>query len=109
MKTTQKLARFGATLALALTLVAATAPTFAFADDGDNGDQSSAPFVLNTVDASIQEGAGASEFGLDCLFVTAGIHAEELGGRDNPDVATLGKVFAAAGLYPKAVMRQLEW
>ena len=28
---------------------------------------------------------GAAAFGIDCLFVTAGIHAEELGGRDNPD------------------------
>ena len=52
---------------------------------------------------------GAAAFGLDCLFVTAGIHAEELGGRDSPDAAALGDIFAAAGLYPKAVMRQLEW
>ena len=28
---------------------------------------------------------GAAAFGIDCLFVTAGIHAEELGGRDNPE------------------------
>jgi HAD superfamily hydrolase (TIGR01459 family) len=52
---------------------------------------------------------GASDFGLDCLFVTAGIHAEELGGRESPDSAALGDIFAAAGLYPKAVMRRLEW
>ena len=52
---------------------------------------------------------GAAAFGIDCLFVTAGIHAEELGGRDNPDAAALGDVFATAGLYPKAVMRRLEW
>ena len=30
---------------------------------------------------------GAAAFGIDCLFVTAGIHAEELGERDNPDAA----------------------
>jgi HAD superfamily hydrolase (TIGR01459 family) len=52
---------------------------------------------------------GAAAFGIDCLFITAGIHAEELGGRENPDAAALGQVFAAAGLFPKAVMRQLLW
>jgi HAD superfamily hydrolase (TIGR01459 family) len=52
---------------------------------------------------------GAAAFGIDCLFVTAGIHAEELGGRDQPDAATLGDIFAAAGLAPKAVMQRLVW
>ena len=52
---------------------------------------------------------GAAAFGIDCLFVTAGIHAEELGARDNPDAKALTEVFAAAGLFPKAVMRRLEW
>jgi HAD superfamily hydrolase (TIGR01459 family) len=52
---------------------------------------------------------GAAAFGIDCLFVTAGIHAEELGGRDSPDAGALGSIFAAAGVYPKAVMRRLEW
>ena len=28
---------------------------------------------------------GATDFGLDCLFVTAGIHAEELGDRHDPE------------------------
>src|SRR5262245_28985242 len=35
---------------------------------------------------------GASDFGLGCLFVTAGIHAEEVGGRDTPDAAALGGI-----------------
>jgi HAD superfamily hydrolase (TIGR01459 family) len=52
---------------------------------------------------------GAAAFGIDCLFVTAGIHAEELGGRDSPDLRALGDIFAAAGLYPQAVMRRLRW
>jgi HAD superfamily hydrolase (TIGR01459 family) len=52
---------------------------------------------------------GAAAFGIDCLFVTAGIHAEELGGRDNPDMTALAGKFAEAGTYPKAVMRQLAW
>jgi len=52
---------------------------------------------------------GAHTLGVDFLFVTAGIHAEELGGRERPDAATLKDVFAAAGEMPKAVMRQLVW
>jgi ribonucleotide monophosphatase NagD (HAD superfamily) len=52
---------------------------------------------------------GAAAFGIDCLFVTAGIHAEELGGRDRPNAAALGDIFAAAGLAPKAVMQRLVW
>jgi HAD superfamily hydrolase (TIGR01459 family) len=52
---------------------------------------------------------GAVAFGIDCLFVTAGIHAEELGGRDYPDADALADIFAAAGLFPKAVMRRLAW
>jgi HAD superfamily hydrolase (TIGR01459 family) len=52
---------------------------------------------------------GAHAAGLDFLFVTSGIHAEELGGRDRPDPAAIGKAFAAAGGLPKAVMRHLVW
>jgi HAD superfamily hydrolase (TIGR01459 family) len=52
---------------------------------------------------------GAMAFGIDCLFVTAGIHAEELGGRNTPDAAALDQIFAKAGAYPKAVMRRLVW
>jgi HAD superfamily hydrolase (TIGR01459 family) len=52
---------------------------------------------------------GAAAFDLDCLFVTAGIHAEELGGRDNPDAAALAGMFAEAEVAPKAVMRRLAW
>lgn len=52
---------------------------------------------------------GAVAFGVDCLFVTAGIHAEELGGREQPDTAALGDILAAAGVYPTAIMRRLEW
>jgi HAD superfamily hydrolase (TIGR01459 family) len=52
---------------------------------------------------------GALAFGIDCLFVTAGIHAEELGGRETPDATALGDIFAAAGLYPTAVMHRLVW
>jgi HAD superfamily hydrolase (TIGR01459 family) len=52
---------------------------------------------------------GAHTIGVDFLFVTSGIHAEELGGRQQPDSASLKAKFAAAGAMPKAVMRELVW
>jgi HAD superfamily hydrolase (TIGR01459 family) len=52
---------------------------------------------------------GAAAFGIEALFVTAGIHAEELGDRSDPDAATLSGIFAAAGVAPKAVMHRLSW
>jgi HAD superfamily hydrolase (TIGR01459 family) len=52
---------------------------------------------------------GASDRGIDCLFVTAGIHAEELGDRHNPDPAALTRIFAEAGVAPKAVTSRLKW
>src|ERR1043166_685809 len=65
--------------------------------------------VLAIGDSVRTDLTGAHTFGIDCLFVTAGIHAEELGGREKPDAAMLAEIFAAAGAYPKAVMRRLEW
>ncbi len=52
---------------------------------------------------------GARTIGVDFLFVTSGIHAEELGGRERPDSKALSATFAAAGEIPKAVMRELMW
>ena len=52
---------------------------------------------------------GARSVGVDFLFVTSGIHAEELGGRARPDSKALNATFAAAGDRPKAVMRELVW
>jgi HAD superfamily hydrolase (TIGR01459 family) len=52
---------------------------------------------------------GAAALGIDSLFVTAGIHAEELGARHDPDAAALSNIFAAAGVVPTAVMHQLSW
>jgi HAD superfamily hydrolase (TIGR01459 family) len=65
--------------------------------------------VLAIGDSVRTDLAGAAALGVDCLFVTAGIHAEEFGGRDGPDPATAARVFAAAGLMPKAVMHRLRW
>ncbi|MBV9629794.1 MAG: TIGR01459 family HAD-type hydrolase [Xanthobacteraceae bacterium] len=52
---------------------------------------------------------GARDFGLDCLFVTAGIHSEEFGGRDSPDLAALAEAFRNAGVMPTAITRRLAW
>jgi HAD superfamily hydrolase (TIGR01459 family) len=52
---------------------------------------------------------GAAAFGVDCLFVTAGIHAQELGARGDPDPAAMSKIFASANVVPKAVTRRLAW
>jgi HAD superfamily hydrolase (TIGR01459 family) len=52
---------------------------------------------------------GAEAFGIDSLFVTAGIHAEELGDRHDPNLAALNRIFADAGIAPKAVARRLAW
>ena len=52
---------------------------------------------------------GAAAFGLDAMFVTSGLHAEHYGSRDAPDLDALNKVFAEAGVAPKAVMSGLTW
>jgi HAD superfamily hydrolase (TIGR01459 family) len=65
--------------------------------------------VLAIGDSVRTDLTGATAMGIDCLFVTAGIHAEELGHREAPDLTALNKMFAAAGVAPKAVMRRLAW
>jgi HAD superfamily hydrolase (TIGR01459 family) len=52
---------------------------------------------------------GARAYGIDMLFMAAGIHAEEFGGRDTPNAGAMKTVFAAAGEMPTAVMRHLVW
>jgi HAD superfamily hydrolase (TIGR01459 family) len=52
---------------------------------------------------------GARMLGVDFLFITSGIHAEELGGRERPDGNALSNAFASVGDVPNAVMRRLVW
>lgn len=52
---------------------------------------------------------GAAAFGIDSVFVTSGIHAEEYGGRHTPDGEALDGIFAAGGVMPIAVTRGLKW
>ena len=76
---------------------------------GARGAASDRRRVLAIGDSIRTDLKGADAFGIDCLFVTAGIHAEELGERDNPDAAAARDIFDKAGVYPKAVMRRLAW
>jgi len=65
--------------------------------------------VLAVGDSVRTDLKGARTLGVDFLFVTSGIHAEELGSREQPDNAALTATFTAAGGMPKAVMRELRW
>jgi len=65
--------------------------------------------VLAIGDSMRTDLKGARNAGVDFLFVTSGIHAEALGGRDERvDTAALAATFTA-GEMPAAVMRQLVW
>ena len=50
--------------------------------------------------------AGAHGFGIDCLFVTRGIHAEEFAGVDQIDPASVKELFSHP---PRALIRELRW
>jgi HAD superfamily hydrolase (TIGR01459 family) len=65
--------------------------------------------VLAIGDSVRTDLSGAMAFGLDCLFVTSGIHAEQYGSREAPDAAALNEIFRAAKVAPRAMMRALTW
>ena len=65
--------------------------------------------VLAIGDSVRTDLTGATRMGIDCLFVTAGIHAEELGGGHAPDPGALAVIFADAEAAPRAVMHRLAW
>lgn len=52
---------------------------------------------------------GAAAFGVDCLLVVSGLHAEQFGSHEAPDLAAIESMFAAAGAAPKSVIRRLRW
>jgi HAD superfamily hydrolase (TIGR01459 family) len=62
--------------------------------------------VLAIGDSVRTDLAGAHGFGIDCLFVTRGIHAEEFAGVDQLDPASVRELF---GHPPKALIRELRW
>jgi ribonucleotide monophosphatase NagD (HAD superfamily) len=64
--------------------------------------------VLAIGDSLRTDLAGAASLGVDFLFLTAGIHAGEIGGDANSDPKTL-KLFFEESRMPKAVMHRLVW
>jgi len=64
--------------------------------------------VLAIGDSVRTDLTGAAALGVDFLFITAGIHAGEIGGEAGADAKTL-ELFFAESRMPKAVMRRLIW
>jgi HAD superfamily hydrolase (TIGR01459 family) len=64
--------------------------------------------VLAIGDSVRTDLTGAASLGVDFLFLTAGIHAGEIGGDADPDPKTL-KLFFQENRMPKAVMHRLVW
>jgi ribonucleotide monophosphatase NagD (HAD superfamily) len=62
--------------------------------------------VLAIGDSVRTDLAGAQSFGIDCLFITRGIHSEEFEGIDQLDPASVRELF---GHPPRALMRELRW
>ncbi len=62
--------------------------------------------VLAIGDSVRTDLAGAHGFGIDCLFVTRGIHSDEFEGIDQLDPASVKELF---GHPPRALMRELRW
>jgi HAD superfamily hydrolase (TIGR01459 family) len=62
--------------------------------------------VLAIGDSVRTDVAGAHGFGIDCLFVTRGIHSEEFEGVDQLDPVSVKELF---GHPPKALIRELKW
>src|ERR1700754_1296035 len=70
------------------------------------GRQAELRHVLAIGDSVRTDLTGAHNFGIDCLFVTRGIHAEEFAGVDQLDPASVKELF---GHPPRALMRELRW
>jgi HAD superfamily hydrolase (TIGR01459 family) len=62
--------------------------------------------VLAIGDSVRTDLTGALDFGIDCLFVTRGIHSEEFEGFDHLDPASVKELF---GHPPRALTRELRW
>src|SRR6516165_1175837 len=62
--------------------------------------------VLAIGDSVRTDLAGAYGFGIDCLFVTRGIHSDEFEGINQLDPASVRELF---GHPPKALIRDLRW
>ncbi|MCB1499617.1 MAG: TIGR01459 family HAD-type hydrolase [Bauldia sp.] len=65
--------------------------------------------VLAIGDAAETDLRGANDAGLDVLFVTAGIHAERLGERHEPDGPEVSALLSEHGLGARAYIPHLAW
>ena len=70
------------------------------------GQPTSLDHVLAIGDSVRTDLTGALGFGIDCLFLTRGIHSEEFEGIDQLDPASVKELF---GHPPRALMRELRW
>ena len=70
------------------------------------GQPTSLDRVLEIGDSVRTDLTGALGFGIDCLFLTRGIHSEEFEGIDQLDPASVKELF---GHPPRALMRELRW
>jgi HAD superfamily hydrolase (TIGR01459 family) len=64
--------------------------------------------VLAIGDSVRTDLTGATALGVDCLFLTGGIHAGEIGGEAHSDAETVTAIFGDSR-PPKAAMRRLVW
>ncbi len=65
--------------------------------------------VLAIGDGMRTDVKGARDFGLDCLFVTTGVHRGELHPAGELDASAMEKLFEVVGAAPTAVMPSLVW
>jgi HAD superfamily hydrolase (TIGR01459 family) len=65
--------------------------------------------VLAIGDSLRTDFTGARDSGLDFLFVTSGIHGDELGDRDSPDQTMLRALLTKNGAAPKGITPRLRW
>jgi HAD superfamily hydrolase (TIGR01459 family) len=70
------------------------------------GQPTSLDRVLAIGDSVRTDLTGALGFGINCLFLTRGIHSEEFEGIDQLDPASVKELF---GHPPRALMRELRW
>jgi HAD superfamily hydrolase (TIGR01459 family) len=73
---------------------------------GRRGHEIKLKSVLAIGDSVRTDLAGAHGFGIDCLFVTRGIHSDEFEGVDQLDPVSVKELF---GHPPKALIRELRW
>lgn len=74
---------------------------------GQRGEAAVSPNRVLAIGDSVRTDlAGAQGFGIDCLFVTRGIHSEEFEGLDQLDPASVKELF---GHPPRALIRELRW